>query len=309
VLAAVTTSATADLRLYPDPMADSLRDAAASQYGFRRDEILAGNGSDDLLAMIVRACVGPGDAVVYPVPTYSLYDTLVAIGDARSIHVPFGADFTLPSGIAEAGGRVTFLCNPNSPSGTLFSLAEIAELGRRVRGLLVVDEAYVDFAAHSALPLVHESDNIIVLRTFSKSYSLAGLRIGLAFAPAALIAELMKVKDSYNLTRVSIAAATAALQDQEWMRANVARVCATRTRLHAALVDLGYDVPPSSANFLLARRPGTNLQPLYEALKQRGILVRYFAIPALRDALRISVGTEAETDALIAALRAVGSLG
>jgi histidinol-phosphate aminotransferase len=303
----VTASATADLRLYPDPVANGLRDAAAKVYGFRREQILAGNGSDDLLAIIVRACVGSGDCVVYPYPTYSLYDTLVAIGDARAVHVPFAADFALPAGIPEAGGRVTFLCNPNSPSGTLVSLAQIADLARRVPGLLVVDEAYVDFAAHSALPLVHETDNIIVLRTFSKSYSLAGLRIGLAFAPAPLIAELMKVKDSYNLTRVSIAAATAALDDQDWMRTNVARVCATRARLCRELRSLGFAVPPSEANFVLARRPGTNLQPLYEALKQHGILVRYFAIPALRDAIRISVGTNEETDALLAALRETGA--
>lgn len=309
VLAAVAASATADLRLYPDPTADVLRDAAAAQYGFHRDQILAGNGSDDLLAMIVRACVAPGDAVVYPFPTYSLYDTLVAIGDARALHVPFGPDFALPTQEIEAAdGRVTFLCNPNSPSGTLFSLAEIAELGRRVRGLLVVDEAYVDFAAHSALALVHQSDNIIVLRTFSKSYSLAGMRIGLAFGPAALIAELMKVKDSYNLTRVSITAATVALQDQEWMRANVARVCATRTRLRQALVERGFDVPVSDANFLLARRPGTTLQKLYEDLKQHGILVRYFATPELSDALRITVGTDEEADALLTALQAIGTV-
>jgi histidinol-phosphate aminotransferase len=305
-LEAVAAGATADLRLYPDPTADALRDAAAAQYGFRRDEILVGNGSDDLLAMIVRTCVGPGDGVVYPFPTYSLYDTLVAIGDARALHVPFGPDFVLPiKEIEAAAGRVTFLCNPNSPSGTLFSLGEIAELGRRVPGLLVVDEAYVDFAAHSSLSLVRDSDNIIVLRTFSKSYSLAGMRIGLAFGPADLIGELMKVKDSYNLTRLSITAATAALQDQAWMHANVARVCATRTRLRQALLERGFTVPVSDANFLLARRSGTRLQGLYEALKQKGILVRYFDTPELNDTLRITVGTDEEVDALLTALPAL----
>lgn len=306
VLAAVAEAATADLRLYPDPTADRLRDAAAAHYGFRRDEILAGNGSDDLLAMIVRACIGPNDCVVYPFPTYSLYDTLVAIGDARAVHVPFAADFALPAGAIEAaGGRVTFLCNPNSPSGTLFSPAAIADLARRVHGLLVVDEAYVDFAAHSALPLVREHDNVIVLRTFSKSYSLAGMRIGLAFGPEVLIAELLKVKDSYNLTRLSISAATAALGDQAWMRANVARVCATRARLREHLLQRGFDVPPSEANFLLARRPGTSLDGLYQRLKQQGVLVRYFATPELYDALRITVGTDDETDALLRALDAI----
>lgn len=303
VVEAVRAAATADLRLYPDPMASALREKAAEVYGFEPRAIVAGNGSDDLLAMIVRACVGPGDKVVYPHPTYSLYDTLVAMGGAKAVHVPYPPDFSLPPGIAEAGGRVTFLCNPNSPSGTLVPAAAVAHLAAEVRGLLVVDEAYVDFAAESALDLVRRHDNIVVLRSFSKSFSLAGLRIGLAFGPPPFMDELLKVKDSYNLSRVSIAAAVAALEDVPWMRQNVARVRATRARLSARLNQLGFDVPQSEANFVLARRPGENLEPLYDGLKRQGILVRYFAVPELRDALRITVGTEEETDTLLAALR------
>ncbi len=304
VLEAIRDCATEEVRLYPDPMANALRDKAAAVYGFTRDHILAGNGSDDLLAMIVRTCVGPGDRVVYPYPTYSLYDTLVAIGGGSAVHVPFGPDFALPAGLAEAGGRVTFVCNPNSPSGTAAGVDELADLSRRVSGLLVVDEAYVDFGAASALDLVRRRDNVVVLRT--KSFSLAGMRIGLAFAPPPVIAELAKVKDSYNLTRVSIAAGVAALDDWEWMQANVRRVCATRDRLIAALRELGFTLPSSCANFVLARRPGRDLQGVYERLKARGILVRYFATPELRDALRISIGTDAEVDGLLAALREIG---
>jgi histidinol-phosphate aminotransferase len=302
VLAAVQAAATDAVRLYPDPMADALRDKAAAVYGFTREHLLAGNGSDDLLAMIVRACVDVGDRVVYPSPTYSLYDTLVTIGGGAAVHVPFGPDFTLPAGLADAGGRVTFVCHPNSPSATAIPIDRIADLARQVAGLLVVDEAYVDFARASALDLVRERDNVLVLRTFSKSFSLAGLRIGLAFGPPALIAELAKVKDSYNLNRVSIAAAVAALDDIGWMQANVRRICASRARLSDALRALGFDVPPSEANFVLARRPGRDQRATYEALKARGILVRYFDAPALRDALRITVGTDAEIDVLLAAL-------
>jgi histidinol-phosphate aminotransferase len=302
VLEAVRACATEELRLYPDPMAEALRQRAARLYGFEPEQVLAGNGSDDLLAMIVRACVGPGDRVVYPHPTYSLYDTLVAIGGGDAVHLPFGPDFALPAGLAEANGRVTFVCSPNSPSGTLVAASRLEELSRKVRGLLVIDEAYVDFADESALVLARERENVVVLRTFSKSFSLAGLRVGLVFGAREVIAELVKVKDSYNLNRISIAAATAALDDYEWMQTNVQKVRATRARLCAALQNLGYEVLPSQANFILARRRGHDLRPVYQDLKKRGILVRYFATPELRDAVRITVGTDHEVDALLVAM-------
>jgi histidinol-phosphate aminotransferase len=302
VLDAVRACATEDLRLYPDPMAEALRRRAAAVYGFEPEQVLAGNGSDDLLAMIVRACVGPGDRVVYPYPTYSLYDTLVAIGGGDAVHLPFGPDFMLPGGLAEANGRVTFVCSPNSPSGTSVAVSRLDELSRKVSGLLVVDEAYVDFADESALALARERDNVVVLRTFSKSFSLAGLRVGLAFGAREVIAELVKVKDSYNLNRISIAAAAAALDDYEWMQANVRKVRATRARLSAELQKLGYEVLPSQANFILARQRGYDLRPVYESLKERGILVRYFPTAELRDAVRVTVGTDHEVDVLLAAM-------
>jgi histidinol-phosphate aminotransferase len=307
VLEALKAAAGEDLRLYPDPMANALRKKAAAVYGFDPEQILAGNGSDDLLAMIVRTCVGAGERAVYPYPTYSLYDTLVAIADGDFVHVPFPADFALPSGLAAAAGKVTFICNPNSPSGTLVPTATIRALSREVSGLLVVDEAYVDFAEESALELARECDNVVVLRTFSKSFSLAGLRIGLAFGPLPVMAELAKVKDSYNLNRLSIVGATAALEDYAWMESNVRRVRATRTRLTDELRRLGYDVLPSHANFVLARRRGRSLRPVYQALKERRILVRHFPIPELDDALRITVGTEEEVGALVRAMEEVGS--
>ena len=305
VLAAIREAAHDDLRLYPDPQANALRDRAAAVYGCERDAILVGNGSDELLNLVIRTCVDSADAVVYPFPTYSLYDTLVTIQGGRPVHVPYPADFRLPEGLAEAGGRITFVCNPNSPSGTGIPLSVVRDLAARVRGLLVVDEAYVDFADETALPLASDRPNVVVLRTFSKSFSLAGMRIGLAFGAPALMTELAKVKDSYNVNRLSIVAATAALEDYAWMQQNVARVRATRTRLSAGLAELGYGVLPSQANFVLARRSGTDQEATYAALKTHGILVRFFPAPGLRDALRITVGTDDQTDALLAALRRV----
>jgi histidinol-phosphate aminotransferase len=305
VIAAVHAAVTEDMRLYPDPLANALRERAAALYGVRRDNILVGNGSDELLSLVLRACVGRGDRVVFPHPTYSLYDTLVTIQEGEMVRLPYPPDFSLPAGLADARGRVTFVCHPNAPSGTPARLDAVAALARTVAGVLVVDEAYVDFAKASALGLIHQYDNVIVLRTFSKSFSLAGMRIGLAFACPPLIAALMKVKDSYNVNRLSIVAATAALEDYGWMETNVARIRATRGRLTAELRGLGFTVLPSETNFVLARTPGRSMEEVYEGLKLRGILVRYFATPELYDAVRISVGTDAETDALLEALRAL----
>ncbi|MBX3025528.1 histidinol-phosphate transaminase [bacterium] len=302
VRVAIAACAGDDVRLYPDPMANALRDVAARRYDLPRDCIVAGNGSDDLLAIVMRACIDPGDLLAYPSPTYSLYDTLAEIAGARVERPPWAPGYALPAALAAAGARVTIVCNPNAPSGTFVAVEALAALARRLSGLLVVDEAYVDFAADSALGLVRRHDNVIVLRTLSKSFSLAGMRVGLAFGPAPVMAELGKVKDSYNLSRVSIAAGVAALEDYTVMQAHVVRVRATRDRLTEALRRRGYEVPDSHANFVLARRPGIDQRPVLEALKQRRILVRHFATPALRDALRISIGTDEEIDALLRAL-------
>ena len=303
VLEALARAADASVRLYPDPEARALRARATEVYGVPVDHILAGNGSDELLALVLRATVDAGDRVAFPVPTYSLYETLVAAQGGVSVQVPFADDFRLPPGLGRA--RVTFLCNPNSPSGTLVPLAEIEALAGEVTGVLVVDEAYVDFAPTHALGLVGRLPNVLVLRTLSKSFSLAGLRVGLAFGHPELLAGLRTVKDSYNLSCLSQAAAVAALGDLPAMRANVARIRATRARLTSGLERLGLRVLPSEANFVLARRPGTDQGPVARALAARDILVRHFARPGLEDALRITVGTDAEIDALLAALGAL----
>jgi histidinol-phosphate aminotransferase len=305
VIETVRAATTADLRLYPDPLANALRDRAARVYGLQPDNILVGNGSDELLGLIVRACVGAGDRVAFPYPTYSLYDTLVTMQEGEIVHVPYPADFSLPEGLGTARDRITFVCHPNSPSGTAVPIASLRALVGQVGGLLVVDEAYVDFAEHSALPLLREFRNIIVLRTFSKSFSLAGMRIGLAFGAPEIIGELLKLKDSYNVNRLSIAAAAAALDDYGWMQKNVARIVRTRSALTQGLRQRGFVVLPSASNFVLARRPGEDQERTYVELKRRGILVRYFPVPELRDALRITVGTDEEIGALLNALEGI----
>jgi histidinol-phosphate aminotransferase len=306
VIEALRAAVTDDLRLYPDPEARALREKAAEIYGVPVEQILAGNGSDDLLSMLFRACTDAGSTsdVAYATPTYSLYDTLAAIQGTTPAKVPYPADFALPSeALLAQRARLTIICNPNAPSGTVTPLATIEAFAKLAAGLVVVDEAYVDFARETALSLLSTCPNVLVLRTFSKSFSLAGMRVGLAFGSAEVMRELHKVKDSYNLDRLSIVAARAALEDYAWMQANTAKICEARELLQAALRELGLDVLSSQTNFMFARSPKVDGAKLYQGLKERGILVRYFATPALRDGVRITVGTPEENQALVDALR------
>jgi len=310
VLRALRQALDRSLRLYPEPLSDSLRSAAAKVYGVSRDNIIVGNGSDEILSMLLRCFVGPGGRVAFPVPTYSLYDTLVAIQDGIAAAVDFPEDFSLPEGLAGQKAAVTFVCNPNSPSGTLTPPQAIVNLAQKVSGILVVDEAYVDFASFegaSMIPFLRRLPNLVVLRSFSKSFSLAGMRIGLAFAAEEIISGMMKVKDSYNLNRLSLVAATAALKDLAWMTRNVKRIQRTRKNLTGALEAMGYRVYPSHANFIMVRKKDGNLQWLHEELRTKNILVRYFDAPGLQDCLRITVGTPREIAALVKELRTMGA--
>jgi histidinol-phosphate aminotransferase len=303
---AVLSEAGSALRLYPDPGATALRSQAARTYGFDLSRVIAGNGSDDLLAMIAKAFVGEGDALACPMPTYTLYDTLVRIQGGKLLGVPYPPDYSLPKALAGKAARVTIVASPNSPSGTAVPQGVLAALADAVPGVLVVDEAYADFADGSALPLARERDNVIVLRTFSKSFSLAGMRIGLGFAHPRIIEGLNKVKDSYNLNRLSIAAGVAALADIGWMERNAARIRRTREALVAALPSAGFTPFPSQSNFVLARRTrGGSARKVYEALRRRRILVRYFDTPRLADCLRITVGTDEEIAALLEAMKKI----
>jgi len=299
VIKAINKEANTSLRLYPSPMADPLRRKAAEVYGVKEETILAGNGADDLLSIAVRSFVSTGDLVVLPDPTYTLYDTLVSIQEGKVLKISLTENFDIPEEIVKTEAKLTFLANPNSPSGILTPIKRITGFLKELEGVLIVDEAYVDFAEESALPLIDDYPNLVVLRTFSKSFSLAGMRIGLAFANRELIEGMAKVKDSYNLNRLSITAATAALDDISWMEENVRRVKKTRENLSLSLTRLGFKICSSQSNFVLARTPGINLKGIYQELKRKGILVRYFDTPRLRDAVRITVGTDDEIARLL----------
>ncbi|HEY9612922.1 histidinol-phosphate transaminase [Allocoleopsis sp.] len=288
------------LRRYPDPMAGAFREAASQVLGVPADWILVGNGSDDILTMIIRACCGPGRGVVYPMPTYVLYRTLTQIQGAEFVEVPYQEDYTLPvEQLIEAQGAVTFVASPNSPSGTVASVEQLKELATQISGVLAIDEAYVDFAETDALEVAKKYDNVIILRTLSKGYSLAGLRLGFGVANPALLEGLIKVKDSYNVDAVACAVGAAAIADQHHKNINAQKIKASRTQMADSLKQLGFHVLPSQANFLLAQYPGGNAEFLYKSLKERGILVRYFNQSRLTDKLRITVGTPEQNEALI----------
>lgn len=290
------------LWLYPEPSARPLREKIAELLSVPADGVVVGNGSDEILSLLMRAVVDPGGVVAYPVPTYSLYDSLVAIEGGTVRRIPFGADFALPSDLARIDARMRIVCNPNSPSGTIVPVGELEALARAIPdAILVIDEAYADFADSNATSLVGKLPNVIVLRTLSKSYSLAGLRVGFALTTPDLARELHKVRDSYNVGRLAQAGALAALEDQAWMRANVDRIRATRARLCTELAGLGYETLPSEANFVLARQPGRPLGGVAATLRDQGVLVRHFA--EVPDGLRITVGTDAQIDVLLEKLR------
>ena len=300
---ALLAEANASLRLYPDPDATKLRRQAALTYGFDPSQVIAGNGSDDLLAMVARAFIGEEDTLCHPTPTYTLYDTLVKIQGGKVAGIPYPEDYSLPARLAARRAKVTIVATPNSPSGTSIPTAALADLADRLAGILVIDEAYADFAEETALSLAREKENVIVLRTLSKSFSLAGMRVGLGFGPPAILAGMNKVRDSYNLGRSGQAAGEAALKDIGWMEKNVAKIRKTRAILLSALPPLEFSPFPSQSNFVLAKRSrGRSAKPVYEALKRKKILVRYFDTPRLSGCLRITVGTDDEIAALLAAL-------
>jgi histidinol-phosphate aminotransferase len=303
VMAAIRELDPDRLRRYPNPVARDFTHTAARVHGVASDMIIAGNGSDEILGIVMRTFLGAGDVLACPDPTYSLYPVLAAINESQIVTVPWAAGWALPvDALVATGARAIFFANPNAPSGTLAPAADVRELCRRFPGLVLIDEAYVDFASENCLALVGECSNAMVLRTLSKGYSLAGLRFGYAIAAAPLVAAMMKVKDSYNTDAISEAAACAALDDQTAARATWDKVRAERARLTAELSRRGFVVLPSEANFVLATVPGGDGSALYQSLKAHGILVRFFDKPGLRDKIRITIGTAQEGEALLAAL-------
>ena len=305
VMAAVAAVSADALRRYPEPSARAFRAAAADHHGVTPEQVICGNGSDDLLTVLIRTFVPDGGAIAYPAPTYSLYPTLAQIQDARAVEVPWGERWTLPADeLAEVGADLTVVVNPNAPSGTLVPAAELADLAGRLRGPLLIDEAYADFAGCDCVGLLRDHANVVVSRTMSKGYSLAGLRFGYALGHPDVVRQLNKVRDSYNCDALAQAAATAALRHADVAAESWARVRAERERLAGRLAGLGFGVLPSRANFLLAAVPaGADAGDLYRRLKAAGVLVRHWDQPGLADKLRVSVGTPGDTDALLDALR------
>ncbi len=293
-----------NLRRYPDADASDVTRRLGELFSVPVDQILIGNGSDELLNTAMRCFVGPGDTVVYPTPTYPYYAKLVELQNATAVTIDFDDSFELPAELAAAAGKLTLVANPNSPSGTLVPTEKLADLAAAVQGLLLIDEAYVDFSDGGCLQLVEHYPNVIVVRTMSKSFSLAGMRIGFCFASPEVTAGMRKVKEHYNVGSLAQVAAAAALDDVQTMHTNADRIRRTRLRLAEALGELGFHVWRSAANFVLARSPTAAAAELYAQLRDRGVLVRYFGEPRLRDCLRISVGTDEETDLLLTELRA-----
>lgn len=309
--AIAATAAGRTLAKYPDPLASVFRMRAAEVLGVDPSWIICGNGSDDLLTILVRTFVGAGEALRVPAPSYILYRTLAEIQGAVYDECPYNPDWTLsdrfvtPQAASGADVKLAIIANPNSPSGTLLPPARIRELAEQLPCPLVVDEAYGDFSDANCLGLIKENERVIVTRSFSKSYALAGLRFGFAVAQPTMIEQLQKVKDSYNCDTLSIAAATAAIDDQAWLAENRAKILATRRRLTDALGGLGYDAVESQANFVWCTHPRRPHKPIYEALKQQGILIRYMQYAGWGDGLRITVGTDDEIDAFLTVLKSI----
>ena len=295
------------LEKYPDAMADPFRRRAAEVLGVEPNWILCGNGSDDILTIATRALVGQRQLLRLPYPSYVLYKTLAQIQGAESEEIHFEPDWSLPKKFAESSDdlRLVFLPNPNSPSGTMIPPSTVLELAERLPCPLLVDEAYADFADANCLELVARCEKIMVCRSMSKSHALAGVRFGYVVAQPQIIEQLAKVKDSYNCDALATAAAAAAIGDRQWLRDTRAKILATRSRLTTAMRAMGFDVVASQANFTWNTHPEQPAKPLYERLKQDRVLVRYMDYPGWGDGLRITVGTDAQTDTCLERLAAI----
>ncbi|AGF51549.1 histidinol phosphate aminotransferase [Synechocystis sp. PCC 6803] len=309
VLAAVAAELP-KVRLYPDPVSTQLRQAAADLYGVDLNQVLAGNGSDDILNIVVRTFVDPGETVAFLDLTYSLYETIASVHGAKVQKIATDANFDLTGPVICPEAKLIFLASPNPPKGKHLNREFLWQTCAQAEGVVVIDEAYGDFSDEDHWDFLQEFDNVIISRTLSKSYSLAGMRVGLAIAAPALIEEMDKVRDSYNLDRLAQVLGTAALRNQAEFVPLWEKVRHTRTRLMEQLAELDFQVCPSDANFVFAAPRWMAAADLYQALKEKKILVRYFNHPRITDYLRITVGTDGEIDQLLLAIASLkGSLG
>jgi histidinol-phosphate aminotransferase len=309
VLQAIRDTAGDDLRLYPDPEARALRQAIATHHGLQPEQVFVGNGSDEVLAHVFMALLRHDAPLLHPDISYSFYPVYARLYGIATQPIALDADFRIRVDAYLGAGRNGGIIfpNPNAPTGIALGLAEIERLLQgNPDSVVVVDEAYVDFGADTALPLLERHPNLLVVRTLSKSRALAGLRVGYCLGSAELIEGLTRVKDSFNsypLDRLALAGATTAMGDDAWFATTRARIVASRERLTAALGGLGFEVLPSAANFVFARHPAHPGEALAAALREQRVLVRHFKQPArIADFLRISVGTDAQCDVFLHAL-------
>jgi histidinol-phosphate aminotransferase len=304
---AAIAAAAERLHLYPDPRATALREAIAARYGVAPDEVFVGNGSDEILAHTFPALLKHDAPLLFPDITYSFYPVYCRLYGVGYEEVPLDAAMRLQMADYRRPCSAIILANPNAPTGIALPRQAIeALLSEHPDQLVVVDEAYVDFGAESAVPLVARHDNLLVVQTLSKSRALAGLRVGFAIGQRPLIEALERVKDSFNsypLDRLAIAGAVAAIEDDAWFEQTRQRIIASRELLDRGLSELGFEVLPSAANFVFARYPRRGGTELAASLRERGVLVRHFNKPRIKDFLRITVGTEEQCSRLIALAR------
>ncbi len=294
------------LHTYPSASSRKLREVAGELYGFDPSWIIMANGSDEVLNNLIRACAAEGDEIGYVHPSYSYYATLAEVQGARVRTYGLTDDFRIADFPDRYEGKIFFLTTPNAPLGPAFSPEYIEELAQRCTGLLVLDETYADFADGNAMDLVRKYDNIVVTRTLSKSYALAGMRLGLAVGRPEMIAALDKIRDHYNLDRLAQAACVAALLDQAYLRECCARIRETREWFSAELRAIGYGVIPSQGNYIFATPPDQDGKRVYERLFDQKILVRHFSDPILCHGLRISIGTQQEMERTLAIMKEIG---
>ncbi len=294
------------LRLYPDPECRQLRKTAADLYELNPEQILCGNGSDEILGILLRTFTAPTDKIGYYEPSYSYYSTLGAIHALNLRPTRLGKNPQNPPLPSEKDMKIFFLTNPNSPLGFSLSSDFVSHLANHLQGILVVDEAYADFARWNCLSLMKENQNIVITRTLSKSYSLAGMRIGFAMGAAKWIEQMNKVRDHYNLNRIAQVAATVALLDQRYFQENTERILQTRKNFEQALNKLGLATFPSEANFVFVLFDSSETASrIFHAFQKKNILVRYFPKKGLDTGLRISIGTEDEMERLLEELRSL----
>ncbi|HOO71473.1 MAG TPA: histidinol-phosphate transaminase [Spirochaetota bacterium] len=306
VLDALRTACNESLKRYPDPVATEVREIFARQNNLSVKNVFVGNGSDEIFTLIFRGFIEPEGTVGFPYPSYALYYTLAQVNGISYEKVPLNDDFTYDmKAFLKKKYDLVIMANPNNPTGTWCELAEIEAFLKNFKGLLVVDEAYVDFYNNTAIELVKKYDNVIVTRSFSKSYSLAGMRIGIAAASEEIIRGFMVIKDSYNVNRLSLVAAKAALLDQKGFKYNIQMVINNKEYLEERLEALGFIIIPSQANFIFVRHPGINSGELYERLKEQKILVRHYRGPVQSDYIRISIGTMMEIKTVCSVIESI----